>query len=143
MYGQGAQIRDATQTLATLDGTIRGLALPNIRKYSVLRGACEGAWPRCKQWCILAVKCHPNTCHSASCPRPQEHAVKLNPEPVADSYQFSISSLTALAGRWITSPAAMRLTTVSSSLRMTPAMFTAPPSPCQVSSTAISDSEYT
>lgn len=46
------------------------------------------------------------------------------------NYQFSISSLTALAGRWITSPAAMRLTTVSSSLRITPAMFTVLLAPC-------------
>lgn len=38
-------------------------------------------------------------------------------------YQFSIISFTAFAGRWITSPAAMRFTTVSSSRRMTPAMF--------------------
>lgn len=36
-------------------------------------------------------------------------------------YQFSIISLMALAGRWITSPAAMRFTTVSSSRRITPA----------------------
>lgn len=52
------------------------------------------------------------------------------------SYQFSINSLTALAGRWITSPAAMRLTTVSSSLRITPAMFTALLIQCRSSSTA-------
>lgn len=36
-------------------------------------------------------------------------------------YQFSIISLIALAGRWITSPAAMRFTTVSSRRRITPA----------------------
>ncbi len=36
-------------------------------------------------------------------------------------HQFSIISFRALAGLWITSPAAILLTTVSSSLRITPA----------------------
>lgn len=39
------------------------------------------------------------------------------------THQFSIISLSALAGRWTTSPAAILFTTVSSSFLILPAMF--------------------
>lgn len=63
-------------------------------------------------------------------PRMADHSRWVGPaRPVSPSgnsapfppYQFSSISLIALAGRWITSPAAMRFTTVSSRRRITPA----------------------
>lgn len=49
------------------------------------------------------------------------HSRWASPQRGAGAYQFSIISLMAFAGLWMTSPAAMRFTTASSSLRMTPA----------------------
>lgn len=62
--------------------------------------------------------------------REPPHARWLQPPPSAvragkGLYQFSIISLMAFAGLWITSPAAMRFTTASSSRRITPAILRA------------------
>lgn len=46
-------------------------------------------------------------------------------EPPQAPHQFSIISLMAFAGLWMTSPAAMRFTTASSSRRITPAIAAA------------------
>lgn len=142
-YSQRAQIRNATQTLATLDGTIRGWLLLTSVTTLCYAGLVRGLGHDVNSGGSLQLSATPTLVTVLVVLDHKNTLSKLNLERVADSYQFSISSLTALAGRWITSPAAMRLTTVSSSLRMTPAMFTAPSSPCQGSSTAISDSECT
>lgn len=53
---------------------------------------------------------------------PQPPPLRVVPSPSPPRYQFSIISLMAFAGLWMTSPAAMRFTTASSRRRMTPAM---------------------
>ena len=56
---------------------------------------------------------------------PKHDYNKVDRDPLLEyrvkHYQFSTISLMALAGLWMTSPAAMRFTTVSSSRRITPA----------------------
>jgi len=56
-------------------------------------------------------------------PRPRGTARREGKgRPAPPPHQFSIISLMAFAGLWMTSPAAMRFTTVSSSRRITPAI---------------------
>lgn len=59
--------------------------------------------------------------HSGQQRDSRAHSRRTSPQRAAGAYQFSIISLMAFAGLWMTSPAAMRFTTASSSRRMTPA----------------------